>query len=58
MWIPHSSQGYDKDFTSEIHELSPKGARMELQFKWFTLGGVQGGNRIKFSVYFSKQNPL
>lgn len=56
MWIPHSSQGCDKDFTSEIHEPSPKLGWMELQFKWFTLGRVQGGDRIKFSVYFSRRS--
>lgn len=50
MWIPHSSQGCDQDFTSEIHEPRSEGRLAGLQFRCFTLGGVQGGDRIKFSV--------
>lgn len=56
MWIPHSSQGQDKDFTPEIHETRSGGIWMELQLKWFTLGGGQGGDRIKPSLDFCKQN--
>lgn len=47
MWIPCSSQGYDKDFTSEIHEPRSEGS-LDLQLEWFTLGAIQGGDRIKF----------
>lgn len=50
MWIPHRSQGCDQDFTSEIHEPRSEGRLAGLQFRCFALGGVQGGDRIKFSV--------
>lgn len=58
MWIPTVPKAMTKILPLNSMNRGLKGAWMELQLKWFTLGEVQGGDRNKIFVYFFKQNPL
>lgn len=58
MWIPTVPKAMTKILPLKFMNKGPKGAWIELQLKQFTWREVQGGDRIKFLAYFSKQNPL
>lgn len=48
MWIPTVPKAMTKILPLTFMNKGPKGGWIELQLKWFTLGEVQGGDRLNF----------